>query len=338
MLVVPSQSFDSPDILTYPSVFGNRLARLYNNGDGEFNSVSALGEKLPGLPVALLGGRFADPEGTDVAVISTNSSGEISAQTKTWVRVLGDAGGRFVSEEEFPFVVFQATSGDLNGDGLDDLVMSGRVLSESRSNDVIWLVTRLHDGSGFEEPVEIPLAGGAIGPMLVNDFTGDGLSDLVTSNPSGGELLFHEAFLSPSLGSYQDWAENKGVSADGSGDTDLDGSPDLTEFLSGRNPVVAETSATGQPGSAALARFEPIYTDSLNISFEHPRPRQVDGGTATVELEASEDMKTWIPVEAVPRVRLTQEHPGWEIWSWQFYESGSQGTGRKFFRFKTSIQ
>lgn len=336
-LVVPSQSFPSPDILTYPSVFGNRLARLTNNGSGGFDSMTAIGKVLPGLPVALLGGSFADPDGVDVAVVSSDYSGMLSDGTRSWVRVLRDSGSTMVSEEELPFAVVQAASGDVNGDELDDLVLRGRVTGGFSYGDSVWLLTRSAGGLTFDAPVEIPQAEGTSGPMLVMDFTGDGLADLVTCSPNEGGLQFHETVSSPSLGSYQEWAFQNNASADGSGDQDLDGASDLEEFLSGRNPRSMESSRTGQPGAVPLMRFDPASAGSLHLSFEHPRPRLIDGGTAAVALEFSEDMETWAPVEASARVRLAKDHPGWEIWSWQFNESVDQGVGRKFFRFRTSI-
>ena len=165
-----------PDLATwdYP------LAILLGSGDGRLSSPlgASLGTVGNVTSIVLVAGDFNGDGKADLAVSGVNSQFNGSVVTNvptTWI-LLGNGDGTFQPALSYPFGA-ASTSGDFNGDGFTDLV-----LTDASGNTVGIMLGR---GDGTFQQVTAVSAGA---PLAVTDFNGDGKADLLTANSANGTV------------------------------------------------------------------------------------------------------------------------------------------------------
>jgi hypothetical protein len=189
---------------------GNRLVVADLNGDGFADVVvSHDGSGAPIYVTAYLGSATGELQpawelGTDYFTTEGIAAGDFDGDAKTDVAIAtsdpraavlvfhGLGTGQFAAPVALPTSssdpqVGDGTTalavGDVNGDGLDDIVVACFDLSNR-------LVIRLSNGSGFADPVLLPLPSPV--DVALGDLNGDGKLDAVASNLDRGtvSLLF----------------------------------------------------------------------------------------------------------------------------------------------------
>jgi hypothetical protein len=168
---------------------GNILLRLGQPGGGSTPPVvlnnTNTGPSRANAPSAK---GAVDLPASDIAVVNTPAGMEIAAadagqKAVTLYHISTDAQGNVqVTTTTFstPFFVSRIVAADLNGDGLDDLIMA-----DGSGNDVA--VSLQMPGGSFGTPVEFP-TGLAPADIAVADENGDGRPDLVVSSATGGNV------------------------------------------------------------------------------------------------------------------------------------------------------
>jgi hypothetical protein len=142
-----------------PWVGPSTVAVFLGHGDGTFGA--PITAEVGNLPQALAVGDFDGDRHPDLVV--ANSGGDSTAQTVSVV--FGNGDGTFAPQQVIALVTDTLTAGDVDGDGLDDIVLSrGRILRST--------------GNRAFAPVEDDTCGGCGRPVLA-DVDGDGLPDLI---------------------------------------------------------------------------------------------------------------------------------------------------------------
>ncbi|HWO30719.1 MAG TPA: FG-GAP-like repeat-containing protein, partial [Candidatus Acidoferrum sp.] len=223
---------------------GANVSVLLGNGDGTFGLPvnSFVGQLVPLTNVAVAD--FNEDKKLDAAVVIETSSVPYSQVAL----LLGNGDGTFSPGATFNFNFPQTAiaSGDLNGDGIPDLIVA-----VSGGTDVqvfpASVVVFLGKGDGtFQSPITT-VAGDAISTIVVADFNGDGKQDIAISNSTWGDVSL---LLGNGDGTFQPPMQfSSGGGAMVVADFDGNGSPDLA--VSGSGGIYLLLS-TGKGGSAAF--------------------------------------------------------------------------------------
>lgn len=196
------------------------------------------------------------------------------------------------------------TTGDLNGDGLPDLVLLGE--------NTIYLLTQQKDGT-LAEPEKIPFSG-LVKSVQVLDINGDGREDLMlvnwdTPNPvrfrlqdKNGQLGPEIHFSMPPIRSY--WAD------------DLDGDS-RTEVI-----TIAQNS-----GRAAVANFTMTNAEKLSATFSVGQFQILPLNKTTKAKRGA----TWADVngDALPDLLVSEPESG-QLTIFLQQKDGSLATGKTF--------
>ncbi len=221
---------------------------LLGNGAGGFSSslpVNALTSYILTSTV-LVAGDFDGDGKVDLALgaVFLPQSASTSLAAVTFI-LLGNGDGTFQTPVIYPFGA-AAASGDFNGDGITDLVLTDTAGNTSGLS--------LGRGDGTFQQVTAVSAGQ---PLAVMDFNGDGKADLLTANPSNGTLTIL-------LGTTATGAPGPPASITATAGTPQS-SPLSTAFP---NPLqVTVTDSNGRPVVGAIVTFTaPAANASASLS------------------------------------------------------------------------
>jgi len=198
----------------------NGVLVLRSNANGTFTSSTAMAGDPGDLIVT-----DVDRDGhLDVLVDSSNTSATV---------VYGDGHGGIDSSSTFPLPASAVrTTGDVTGDGLDDLILAtiyNRPLQEFR-------IYRALASGGYSAPVILsrPIDANQTASLAVGDFNADGRGDLVMDEAKDGAGL-HMYFQDShgNLSSSLDIARNRGSGVLIAADLDRDGRTDIAMAHSG---------------------------------------------------------------------------------------------------------
>ncbi|MBK1882255.1 VCBS repeat-containing protein [Luteolibacter pohnpeiensis] len=330
------------DIIQFPSIYGNVAALFSNDGTGEFTS-KPIGPESADAGAAVAVGNFDGSGALDLVLIyrSYSSSGENACT----VKICPDVGTGPTEDMQLDLLFGKAAVADFNADGLDDLVLAGgiglKVMGEPITDSQLIVYARKHSQS-FEPPFLLSNEVRAASALMAGDFNGDGKADLVHGSAIDGTVSYFESADMDAWPSFSDWAAANGVEATNQ-DADGDGATNFQEYLTGRNPKLAEDAGHtgGEPGEAPWIEVE--MDDSYFMTYhgtlhaKHAIPRQLASGTSTVVLEQSDDLIEWEPVESSPTATQSTTDPNWLTLSWDLNVYIQEGGSAKFYRFNTSL-
>ena len=343
VLVLDADTDNDTDIITLPSALGNRLT-LHRNHGGTFSLETLLdfdswrrndpfGQYA--MPSHLLAGHFMNGA-SPVQFAMAGSRADALGTPGSFVAIVQGPVGSITVQPSQILPLFGAVAVcDFDGDGLDDLIITGRPSTDGFGNPLgNDLTIRFHrslgDGS-FGAPVTIGSTIGQPSQLIAADLTGDGLPDIVASSRETGTIeLFRQASI-PAYPGFSEWIAGFAVDdAAASADPDADGASNLLEFARGTPPDsagVASSVIPPPPVSPMIDLSRPYEVRGL-----HPRPRLGGQGNLSVILEQSTDMQTWSPIDGEPWESFDSEHPQWGTLQWYATKSGDA----RFFRFKVS--
>lgn len=242
----------------------NGVAVLLGNGDGTFSLPvnSAAGASAYSFAVA----DFNHDGKLDVAVL--DPVGETSESQLAVL--LGNGDGTFsqASAYAFPFQPTVIAVGDLNGDGIPDLVVGVSAGTNLTAFVPASVEVLLGNGDGTFQPPVTTTAGNEITSIAVADFNGDGKLDVALSNLGWNDVSLllgngNGTFQSPMQ--FSSGLVSIGVGPSGAlavADFDGNGSPDLAVVEA--NGVTILLSA-GKNGSGALLAPAAIAFGNQNV-------------------------------------------------------------------------
>ncbi|MEU5583221.1 FG-GAP and VCBS repeat-containing protein [Streptomyces huasconensis] len=152
------------------------------------------GRRPDSVPARALAGDFDGDEATDLALWFHGTDPEMEGDGEVTIRGLhhlrgGPRGLRPAERRERPDLGMEGQSGDVDGDGIDDLYGAGFLASRKELSVGYRLSTRSGPESGKRDAMSVgPAPGltattqyGGMGGTAHGDVTGDGRTDLVTS-------------------------------------------------------------------------------------------------------------------------------------------------------------
>jgi len=250
------------DVLGISSI--GELAVILGNGNGTFGLPlnSPVGGNSTYAHAFAVADFNADGK-LDVAALATNSE---NAQQPQLQIMLGNGDGTFSigAGYSFAFSPVAIASGDLNGDGIPDIVVA---LPSYIDNGVIpgSIVVFLGKGDGtFQNPITT-VAGNGINAIVVSDFNGDGKQDVAISNYDWVDISL---LLGNGDGTFQTPMQ---YSAGGGSmvvaDFDGNGSPDLAVIgnLFFGIPDIYLLLSAGKNGSAMLVSPAALVFGNQNV-------------------------------------------------------------------------
>jgi FG-GAP-like repeat/Calx-beta domain len=188
----------------------NSVTVLMNNGSGTFTATSYLAGVQPhSIAIA----DFTGNGDLDIAVSNVGNAPGASGNINTVTVLMGNGKGQFtavplpIGGQPLPAgtyaagpSVFSIAAGDVNGDGLPDLI----VANNGVGNNSISVLTNNGNGT-FGAPTSIPVgSGNLVESVVTGDFYGNGAVDIASANSFGtagvnGVTIFKNADVPASL-------------------------------------------------------------------------------------------------------------------------------------------
>ncbi len=251
------------------------LTILLGNGNGTFTEGATITTPISGPgglavgPVSVAVGDFNGDGIPDLAV--GNCPRFDQGATGSVTILLGNGDGTFTAEAENPDAGGQPlfiTTGDLNGDGIPDLVVSDM---NGGYPELGNLTVLFGNGDGTFTPTAVsPQTGSIPYSVAVADFNGDGKADLVTANAGSNTVTVllgngdgtFAAPLSPAAGTDPIFAAV--------GDFNGDGLPDLAAANNSTMSVTVLLAQVTQTATATATGISPVGTGTHMVDASYP--------------------------------------------------------------------
>ena len=208
-----------PDLVVVNS-FDDNVTMLPNRGDGTFAASEVI--SAAAFPLSVTAADFNGDQWVDLAF---GNSGTQTLPGGVWV-LLNDGAGGFLPPTAYVEAALASgvATGDVNGDGLPDLIVADTFASRLSSGTADVL---LNDGNGgFGSPAYY-MAGDQSSAVAVGDLNGDGWPDLVLANRGTGDV---SVLLNRGDGAFEpEWPYRVGGTPAAVAIADLngDGRPDI---------------------------------------------------------------------------------------------------------------
>ncbi|MBK1832924.1 FG-GAP repeat domain-containing protein [Roseibacillus ishigakijimensis] len=197
--------------------------------------------------------------------------------------------------------------GDLDGDGLDDLILNNGRGSDAFGNPVpaqIFVLTQTAPQE-FRLWSELDIPGLAdCNQIEIHDYDGDDRNDVLLSSEVDGRLIWLKNSPLPNYSSYEEWAATRQLPANSAADNaDGDQLSNFEEWVHGTDPHVSDREnfpsrqERHQPGQASHLHFSLDYSPPLAWSFALPAALHED---YEVILEKSVDLQNWHRISGEP--------------------------------------
>lgn len=172
----------------------------------------------------------------DLDAATVGSAGQRSAELLVGnpdalsVMVLSDSGSiledSYLAPEAPSFGTLVSQVGDVDGDGVDDVVMGG---GDASSRTLFLVKGRGGQGLDFGARVQLASQGAGFGAAVTSagDFNGDGLGDFLVTHPGTGTWLYLGGAEAPPVRLTLSTGPGPAASAAGIGDLNADGFDDL---------------------------------------------------------------------------------------------------------------
>ncbi len=347
-VITDADNDGDPDILTFPSVFGNRIA-LYRNTTIGFSleALTPVIGLMPGDLGLLLRGRFLGGTDDSLQVALATAAYDINEMSR--ITVWGGSSAPLASRGSTDiWRTKMALAADFDGDGIDDFITTGGlgtdILGNPTGSPIVWWSRSRGDGS-LEASVPIANPLGFPSDMRAADFDGDGRVDLAVSSQDTQSVEMFPHRTVPYLPDFDEWAQLFSPADPApNADPDGDGRVNLLEWIAGTPP----DSASGNSGLLPPAPGIPELRIPASSYFfygeayaSHPRPRRPDGEAIGIDVELSYDLEHWSPIATTPSINTDPLRPEWEQLYWNIPTPPPteqwENQPRAFYRFRATV-
>lgn len=275
------------------------ISKLYTN-DGFGNFTEVINTPFDGVRSSSIAFSDVNNDGTNDVLIT----GENSFDEQISKLYINDGAGNFIEIINTPFEGVSAGSvafSDVNGDGVDDLLITGRSSSSGRISKLY-----INDGTGnFTEMIDTPFDGVWFSSIAFADVNGDGTKDLFITGENNSSPNISKLYINDGMGNFTEvldtpfdgvWGGSIAFS-----DVDGDGSKDL--LITGENNSDEDISKLyindrfGNFTEVLDTPFDGVRSSSIAFSDVNGDGREdllITGKTSTNHLISKLYINDWI--------------------------------------------